>query len=72
MTLQTWTAMTDSLIRRYGQVPRLASEDRWKEWAAQVISLPTLAQVIPPRPDLYTDWQDWAYAFNGAVRVLGI
>lgn len=68
--VQTWTAQNTSILAPYGLVPKLLDPDNWQEWASQVILIPTIAGLNPPRPEVYSTWEEWGTAFNAVVRLL--
>lgn len=72
LDVDEWTADVGSTLVQYGQLPTVASEDDWRTWANAARSIPALAALGIPDPAFYSDWQEWAYRFNGAVAVLGI
>ena len=70
MSVENWCAFTGTLIESYGYIPKLASADDWKKWAAYVISLPQIAATNAPRPERFSAWQDWAAQFNQNVGLV--
>lgn len=60
---------SDYVVSEFGgPIPRLDDEAKWKEWATNVIALPQVRSQLPPKPDGYEHWYDWADDFNKAVR----
>lgn len=51
-----------------GPIPRLDDEEKWRDWARVLISLPQVRSQLPPAPDGYEHWYDWATDFNKTVR----
>ena len=72
MTARHWTAQTSLLISRYATIPILYDDSGWKAWAAYVCSIPALAAVSVPRPEIFKDWREWAISFNAQTRNLGL
>lgn len=66
-----WAGRTTPSLLSFGTIPLLLDPDRWREWAAYVVALPRIAAVNAPRPERFSTWQDWATAFNVALRLLG-
>lgn len=70
MTAVQWVAQTTPVIAQYGDASRLLDEDKWREWASDVISIPQIAAVGAPLPAGFATWQEWALRFNEAVMLL--
>jgi hypothetical protein len=68
MTVTEWTDMMALELERYGVVSRLDEPERWKDWANRVIAMPKIAVTIPPVPDLFNDWREWAERFVQIAR----
>lgn len=67
-----WAAQTTTLLAPYGTIPKLTDATKWRDWASIVISLPSIAALNPPRPEPYTEWQQWAKQFNLVARLLTV
>lgn len=48
-------------------IPRCLNEDRWKEYAWQVVRDPTFSKFDPPAPDAYAEPIGWIRAFSNAI-----
>lgn len=70
LSAQNWTGQTTILLAPIASIPKLLDEAHWQGWAAYVVSLPQLAAVNAPRPEGFQKWEDWATAFNVALRIL--
>jgi len=65
----TWEDWNGNLLTFYSQEPiPYAEEDKWKDVARNVISLPTFSVYGIPDPDLVDDWQEWVEAFSLIVN----
>lgn len=68
MDVIEWTDKMALELERYGAVFRLDEPERWKEWAGRVIAMPKIAVTVPPIPDAFDDWRDWAERFIQTAR----
>lgn len=67
MTVTAWADHLSLSLERYGIVARLDDPTRWREWAAQVNSLPAVARLSPPDPFQFGDWRDWAVRLTAVL-----
>lgn len=65
-----WASQTTTLLLPYGTIPKLLDADHWRDWAAEVVSLPALAALGTVRPEGFSDWRGWARQFNATARLL--
>lgn len=63
LTVQQWTDMNALYLSKFGAIPRVENDD-WREWAVQLLNLPTIHGINIPSPYQYQDWTEWAHAFN--------
>lgn len=70
MSAVTWADMTITILADEAPIPRLMSEEKWKDWAAYVILTPEVAALKPAQPQNYANWYDWAAAFNETLRLI--
>lgn len=47
----------------------IADQNDWQTWARAVLEVPSIAVQLPPRPEDYATWDDWANEFNRAVEL---
>lgn len=66
LTAIEWSDYVSS--RFDGPIPRLDDEQKWQDWARILIALPQVRSQLPPAPDVYENWYDWATDFNKTVR----
>ena len=64
--------LTGQLLARYGYVPHRVEEKQWRYWANAVRQIPAITPFQVPDPQLYTDWQSWAYRLSEALYNLGL
>lgn len=69
----SWEDWNGNLIMYFGAQPiPYTSERDWKITAKNVSQLPFFETYPVPDPDLFENWQDWAYQFtliiNGPSR----
>lgn len=70
MGVRDWTdAMTIS-VEQYGNLGRLNSDDAWREWGAQLLTLPGLSGSIVPDPYAFGTWQEWAERLNDGLAAV--
>ena len=57
----TWEEWNGNLVHYFGdqQFP-VVPETMWKEVANAVCLNPVFSDFIPPTPDIFDHWQDWA------------
>jgi hypothetical protein len=72
MTVKNWTALTGSMLRRYGFVPQLMEDEAWRAWGETVIEIPAIAALTPPVPKRFVDWRDFAYSLNYSIANAGL
>lgn len=63
LNARDWADFMTPNLEQYGNLPRLDSDDAWKEWAAQLGNLPGLSGEIVPNPYNFNEWQPWAERF---------
>jgi hypothetical protein len=68
MDVIEWTDKMALELERFGAVSRLDEPERWKEWANRVIAMPKIAVTVPPVPDFFNDWREWAERFVQTAR----
>ena len=60
-----WEAWNGNLVMYYSEEPiPYNTEVDWRITAKNVSQLPTFAAYPVPDPDLFQNWQDWAYEFT--------
>jgi hypothetical protein len=61
-----WDVWNGNLIMFYSEepIPYVTNENDWKLVAKNVSQLPTFEVYPVPDPDLYANWQDWAFEFT--------
>lgn len=67
---QEWFDKTSGILGSLVTPPVLADPDLWKDWARVVVQFPPIAECVPPNPDQYEKWWEWATRFNEAVSQL--
>jgi len=70
MTEMDWCDTTSLLLSSVISPPRWEPSTGWKFWARQVVQFPVVAQNVPPSPDNFDDWKEWATRFNLALESL--
>jgi hypothetical protein len=68
-TLMSWEEWNGNLVMFYGEepIPALPEED-WRLVANNVAQLATFLNYPVPDPQLYEDWQDWAFEFTEIIN----
>lgn len=61
-----WENWNGNLAMFYSEepIPYVTNENDWKMVAKNVSQLPTFEVFPVPDPDLYANWQDWAFEFT--------
>ena len=61
-----WENWNGNLAMFYSEepIPYVIDEKDWKMVAKNVSQLPTFEVFPVPDPDLYANWQDWAFEFT--------
>jgi hypothetical protein len=67
LTVREWTDAMTVDLDTYGPLPRLDDDEKWRDWAVAVITLPGISVFSPPSPVEFDDWRTWADRFNQAV-----
>ena len=64
-----WEEWNGNLVMFYGEepIPALPEED-WKQVANDVVQLPTFLSYPVPDPQLYENWEDWAFEFTEIIN----
>jgi len=65
MNFREWA---DRVVAQSDGFPN-ADQNNWQVWAKAVIGIPMVAAQLPPRPEYYATWDDWANEFNRAVQL---
>ncbi len=55
-----WAEFSTPSLEFYGPVPLPTSDEDWKIWASDVVSLDGIASLGAPSPFEFADWRDWA------------
>ena len=65
-TNMKWADWNGNLLHYFGEepIPYYADENNWRSTANSVVSLPSFATYLPPDPNNYETWQDWANEFT--------
>jgi hypothetical protein len=68
-TFMSWEDWNGNLVMFYGEepIPALPEED-WKQVANNVAQLATFLNYPVPDPQLYENWQDWAFEFTEIIN----
>jgi hypothetical protein len=65
----TWENWNGSMLHYFGEEPLPYFEEaRWREFAENMVSLPTFSVFALPEPDTFPDWKDWAQTVVAAVN----
>lgn len=67
LTVTDWCDSMALELARMMSPQVLLSPERWREWAHTVIQVPSISKFVPPNPDQYEDWREWAIRFNQTV-----
>jgi hypothetical protein len=61
-----WGNWNGNLVMFYSEepIPYVTDENDWKMVAKNVSQLPTFEVYPVPDPDLFDNWQDWAFEFT--------
>lgn len=59
-----WADAVTINLEQFGNLPRLDSEDGWRDWALQLMTLGSLSGTTVPDPYMFLDWRPWAESFN--------
>lgn len=70
ISAQEWTSKSAFFLAPYGNPPKLTDETEWRSWARTVTNFPTVAGLLPPRPEGFDDWREWAVRFNQVAQLL--
>lgn len=70
MSAVSWADHTILVLSDEAPIPRLLNDDDWKTWAAYLILTPDIAKLGPAQPQMFTEWRDWAAAFNETIRLI--
>lgn len=65
LTLSDWASQVCLDLDSVNPIGRLVNEERWQDWGAQILNINTLGSL--PSPYGFTEWQDWAERFYGAL-----
>jgi hypothetical protein len=64
-----WEDWNGNLVMFYGEEPiPVMPEIGWREVADNVAQLPTFLNYPVPDPQLYENWQDWAFEFTEIIN----
>lgn len=65
----TWENWNGNMLHYFGEEPLpYLNEPNWKDFANNMVSLPTFSVFGLPGPDTFATWQDWAKAVIGSVN----
>lgn len=64
LTVVEWCDRMIPALESYGTIGRLDNPDEWRDWARRAYNLTASLRQNVPSPDWFSDWQDWANAFN--------
>jgi hypothetical protein len=65
----SWEDWNGNLVMFYGEEPIPAlPEESWREVANNVAQLPTFLSYPVPDPQLYENWQNWAFEFTEIIN----
>ena len=59
-----WCDQVTPYLEKFGYIPRLTDESEWMDWATRIQAIPGISSRNPPRPELFSDWKEWAIRFN--------
>lgn len=60
MTVKQWADFMVPVLEPFGNLGRLDRDEHWRDWAAQLLTLPKLSGSIVPDPYQFEDWRTWA------------
>lgn len=63
MSLNDWSDFMVQTMQNYGDLPRLMKDD-WKEFGANMMTLPGLSGSVVPDPYAFDEWTAWASRLN--------
>ena len=72
LSVERWTALTAPILLPYGPVPVSATLETWPAWAQAARSVTILQPRYVPDPRGYSNWMDWAFRLDSALRSLGL
>lgn len=72
MSAVSWVDQTIMVLANEAPIPRLLDESNWRTWASYVILIPDIAALGPAQPQSYSNWRDWAAAFNESIYLLEV
>lgn len=65
----TWENWNGNMIHYFGEEPLpYLTELNWKDFANNMIGLPTFSTYGLAGPDTFATWQDWVKSIIGAVN----
>ena len=65
-----WLDYTGDNLASLVSIMVVSSGDDWREWGSHVRQVLTFRGILIPIPDLFEDWQEWAFRFNQAIAPL--
>jgi len=69
MQFTEWAELTRGRLPMVDDVPIPAQDQDWKEWAALILRVPSIARKRPPLASVFSDWREWAFLFNRAMSL---
>lgn len=70
MDIESWSALTASVLRKYGQIQGQANEETWHDMADAIRSLPIWGPADIPDPKNFDDWREWAaHVYDAETRI---
>ena len=70
MSAVAWADAMVLELDALGNLGRLESDNEWREWAAQLLNLPSISGSIVPNPYEFGTWQEWAERLNDGLAAV--
>jgi hypothetical protein len=55
-----WASFSIPDLSEYGDIPLPTTDEDWKIWASDVVSIDGISSLGAPSPFDFGDWRDWA------------
>lgn len=72
MAAKDWCNAMSLALADIGQLPVIAADSQWWQWAQVASSQIGLAQYTPPPPNRCVEWRPWADRFVLALSSVGV
>lgn len=63
MTATEWADAMTINLEQFGNIGRLSSEEGWRDWGLQLMTMGSLSGTTVPDPYMFSEWRAWAEAF---------